>query len=251
MKLTVICPGIRPDNWYKLYNSVTDAFMGDFQMIFIGPYDLPENLRDRSNIKYIKSFRSPIACQQQGLIAAEGEWIAWAADDGVYISGTLLTSFELLEGQDYKTIIVSKYQEGDNPIGMDNDWYYTLSNHDTMKLPGVPKDAMLLNCGLVSRQLLLELGGWEARRFQVCPMSYNDLSIRAYKYGAKFILQPNAVFKCGHMPGATGDHGPIHIGQTEYDQPIFTGIYSNENDRIKIDINNWMESEERWPLRRF
>lgn len=248
-KLSVLVPSIRPGNLISLYNSIKMSFSGEFEMIVAGPYELPTPLAALPNVKWIKTFRSPIAAQQEALIHSTGEWISWMADDGVALPGMLDESFKLLEGKGYKWIVVSKYQEGDNPVDMDTDKYYFLRHHDSMRLPGVPTPAMLLNCGLVSCQLLMGMGGWEASRFQVCPMSYNDFSIRAFKFGAEWILQDKPVFKCSHLPGGQGDHLPIHIAQTEYDQPVFTGIYSTLHDRMVIDINNWKESPEVWDLR--
>jgi hypothetical protein len=147
-------------------------------------------------------------------------------------------------------IIVSKYLEGDNPTSMDTNDYYYLRFHQSMMLKGVPNDAMLLNCGMVSRKMLLELGGWDASKFEVLPLAYTDFSIRALKYGAKFIIQNDPVCTCTHMPGMTGDHGPIHTAQTFRDMPMFQMLYCKPTDRMIIDINNWQKSPERW-VRRF
>jgi hypothetical protein len=248
-KLSVLVPSIRTGNLIRLYESIKGSFSKEFEMIVASPYELPPPLAILPNVKWIKTFRSPIAAQQEALIHSTGKWVSWAADDGIYLPNCLDESFELLQGKDYKTIIVSKYHEGDNQQGMDDDKYYLLHTHDTMRLMGVPMPCLLLNCGLVSRQLLMELGGWEASRFQACPISYNDFSIRAFKYGANWILQDKPVFKCSHEPGMTGTHGPIHIAQTQHDQPIFSGIYSNINDRMVIDIDNWKQSDEVWTIR--
>jgi glycosyltransferase involved in cell wall biosynthesis len=253
MKLSVIVPSIRSEKLITLYNSVLKSFSGNFEFIVISPYDEPENLNIFENIRWIKSFRSPIACQQIGLIESKGDWITWAADDGEYLPGALDESFRLLGeyADNYKYVVMGKYLEGENPQKMDTNWYYILSNHDSMKLGGVPQNAWMLNCGVVSRELCIEVGGWDSARFQVCPMAYNDFAIRIQKNKAIFIIQDKIMFKCSHLPGMEGDHGPIHLAQTLFDQPIFTGLYMKPFDRIKIDINNWEESSEVWNMRQF
>ncbi len=249
-QLSVLVPSIRPQNLIALYDSIAKAFSGTWEMIVISPYELPSNIECKENVQYIQSWRSPIACQQQGLIVSRGEYISYCADDGVCLPNSYDIAFKSIEGEPYTTIVTGKYQEGERKDdGMERDWYYTLSNHSTMKLPGVPKDTLMLNCGIVSKALLVELGGWDSYLFSVCPMAYNDFAIRAYKFGCKFILQQEPMFVCGHMPNITGDHFAIHLCQTYKDQPLFTGIYSDPNTylvRQTIRLDNWKKSEERW-----
>lgn len=250
IKLTVIVPGIRPQNWVRLYNSIATSFSGNWEVIFIGPTGLPAELEEKDNVMFFKSERSPIACQQIGLIESHGEFISWAADDGVYLPMTLDIAIEMLEKEPYTTIVTSKYFEGGDPNGeMGGNGYYKLWNHDSMQLSGVPKECLMLNCGVINRSLLVELGGWDASLFQVCPLAYTDFAVRAHKRGSKFILQKEVMFSCGHMPGETGDHGPIHRAQTYHDQPLFTGIYCTPElylTRQNIFLNNWKQSSEVW-----
>jgi hypothetical protein len=250
IKLSVLVPGIRNSLWLNLYNSIEKAFSGEFEVIFVGPYDLPDNLQEKDNVSFFKCMRSPIASQQIALIESKFDLIVWASDDGEFLPGSLDTAVKYLENEPYTTIVTARYQEGnDLRNNMTEDWYYTLWNHETMQLPGVPKDCYMLNCGVVSRALLMELGGWDAAKFRVCPLAYTDFAIRAYKRGCKFILQPEVMFSCSHQPGETGDHGPIHRAQTEFDQPMFSGMYSVPSTyltRQNIPVNNWERSEEVW-----
>jgi hypothetical protein len=251
-KLTMLCPGIRTEKWERLYNSVIDSFHGDFEMIFISPYEFPDKLKQvkGNNVRLIHDWGTPIRCQQIGLIESKGEWIAWTSDDGVFLPGALDKAFEIVKDKDYKTIVTGKYTEGDNAYSMLNDKYYILNNHDACNLPFVPRETYMLNVGIVSRQLLIELGGWDCQ-FEVCPMAYNDFAIRAKNYGAEFIMQDELMFKCSHLPGTMGDHGPIHYAQTQHDQPIFTLIYCDEekSKRTTIDIENWKNVPSRWERR--
>lgn len=249
-KLTVICPGIRNHLWHTLYKSIQKSFSGTWEIIFVGPYELPRELEQYDNVSFFKCMRSPIACQQIGLIEAKGELISWASDDGEYLPGALDIAVNYLENEPYTTIVTAKYQEGQRVNdNMEIDHYYTLWNHETMQLPGVPKDCLLLNCGVISRALLIQLGGWDSYSFFCCPLAYTDFSIRAHKFGSKFILQKSPMFTCSHQPGETGDHGPIHRAQTFRDQPMFSGMYSVPSiylTRQNIPLNNWERSEKVW-----
>ena len=249
MRLSILVPGIRVQNWTRLYNSIDDSFSGEWEMIFIGPYELPTSLAVMDNVKYIEDWGTPIKCQQRGLVAAKGEYITWAADDGVFTKNSLDKGFELLKEENYKTVITGKYIEG-TPFDdhMENEKYYILSNHDDTEY--VPKGYYMLNVGLVSRELLYEIGGWDCR-FEVCPMAYNDLAIRLQNLGCKFILQPEIMFRCSHLPLCQGDHGPIHHAQTDHDIPVMKELYKslNPKERMVIGLDNWMNCDEVWKRR--
>ena len=253
MNLTVICPGIRTKNWLRLYNSVGESFSGTWEIIFVGPYDLPQELLSKSNVTYIKDWGSPIRCQQVALTIAKGDFINWAADDGYFLPKSQDIAFNTLKDLDYMNLVMGKYYEGNNDgdMPMQDNKYYILSNHDATRVKWIPEGYFMLNVGLVPRKLLLEVGGWDAENFQVCPMSYNDLAIRLQRYGVKFHIQDEMMFTCSHMPGHEGDHGPIHDAQINFDQPRFKQIYWTGNcvNRIKIDLNNWKLAPARWQMR--
>jgi hypothetical protein len=250
--LSVLVPGIRTANWKKLYDSIKSAWSNDFEIIFVGPYDLPQELTGFENVKYIKDCGNPIRCQQIALVNATGDYVTWAADDGVFLDGSLDIALSKLDGMDYKHIVMGKYREGSgNTDPMIKDFYYNLKNHAASQLKELPSPTIwMLNVGLVSRQLLIEVGGWDCQ-FEVCPMAYNDLAIRLQNYGCPFIIQDEIMFTCSHLPGHEGDHGPIHDGQVLHDQPLFDKIYSlpYAEKRIKISIDCWKESNPRWKRR--
>jgi hypothetical protein len=272
-ELTVLCPGIRTKNWKRLFDSIPEAFKGSWEIIFIGPYDLPVELKGIDNVKYIEDWGSPIRCQQLGLSFVEGVFVTWAADDGYFLKDSLTIAYDKIMKDSYiashgeklinflgltntgiafnhKKVVMGKYQEGPRVNdGMEKDWYYILSNHDSMKMGGVPVGSYMLNVGLVPTVLLKIIGGWDASTFEVCPMAYNDLAIRLQKHGVKFIIQDEMMFSCSHMPGHEGDHGPIHDAQIYHDEPIFSDIYRIPNDRVYINIDNWVIAPEKWTRR--
>lgn len=254
-RLSILCPSIRSDKLINLYKSIPESFSDTWELIVISPYVLPTEVK-ADNVRLIQDMGTPIRCQQIGLINATGDYITWAADDGYFLAGALDIAFEKLKNQDYKTLIMGKYVEGEYIGDFDNsymlgDTYYYLKKHRNSEMKFIPDDALMLNVGVVSRQLLNEIGGWDCQ-FEVCPMAYNDCAIRLKRYGAKFIIQNELMFKCSHLPGRQGDHAPIHTGQVYHDQPLFNYIYSSPDavNRIKIDIDNWKESPTKW-LRRW
>ena len=277
-QLTVICPGIRTKNWLRLYHSVATAFMHSWEIIFVGPYDLPDELKGYDNVRYIKDWGSPMRCQQIGLMAAEGVFTTWAADDGFFLLGSLSTAFEkffygpneevperaevlkkALDWQgstgiafNHKRLVMGKYYEGNNDGDMpmqDND-YYCLSKHDASRSKYLPDNYLMLNVGLVPTVLLREVGGWDCS-FEVCPMAYNDLAIRLQNYGVEFMIQDEMMFRCSHLPGHAGDHGPIHDAQIYHDQPLFLSYYRTTKapERVFIELDNWEDTADHWERR--
>ena len=135
---------------------------------------------------------------------------------------------------------------------MDSDEYYSLKTHDFLKRPmeGLP-DYLLLNTGLLSKKLMLEIGGFDCQ-FECCAMACVDLSIRVQNYGCKIIIQNEPIFRSSHLPGTQGDHAPIHNAQLTHDQPLFLYMYLNpvNKRRTTIPLGNW-ENTDSWWTRRF
>jgi hypothetical protein len=249
-KLSVLVPGIRTENWKKLYRSIPEAFHGEWEIIFVGPYELPYDLKQFDNIKYIEDWGSPIRCQQRALYESSGEYITWAADDGFFLKGSLDIAFSLLEYRDPDVVIMGKYKEGSgDTTSMEKVNYYLLNNHEDTKSKNYPESTLMLNVGVVSRKLLIEHGGWDAESFEVCPHAYNDLSIRLQLAGCKFIVQDEVMFICSHMPGHSGDHGPIHDGQQDHDRHVFGLMWKNDMPVRKVNVNNWEKSPGKWNRR--
>lgn len=244
MKLSIIVPGIRVQNWQRLYASVD--FKDQWEIIFIGP-TCP--ILSGVNIKYIQSYRSPNACQQQGLVQARGEYITFAADDGVFNPVALDQAINIAK-TDYRNIVVCKYLEGDNPnVDMTGNEYYKFKYHKDYRLKGVPQDAYIFNCGIISNRFITELGGWDAEKFDTTTCAHADLGIRAYKLNAQMILLNEILFSCSHEPKRTGTHGPVHDSMIKHDLPNFKKLYAKPNSRTNIDINNWKNTEEIWHRR--
>ncbi len=257
--LTILIPGIRTELWMKVYRSAEAACTTkSWEIVFVGPTPPPETMSMFNNVKYIPSFSSPIACRQMGLIQSEGDWICYAADDVTFLPNSLDRAFAHLESKemDYKTVVVGKYLEDVNEVKLDNalmreNPYWSLYYHTGLHSIMTPamRDYFLVNTGLVSRKLMLEIGGWDCQ-FEACAMACVDLSIRLQNYGANCILQHEPIFTSTHLPGHTGDHGPIHDAQVQHDEPLFFKIWGDlAGKRDVIDLNSWKLCSRRWERR--
>jgi len=265
VNLTVLCPAIRTDRWLGLYESLNKSYSGTWELILITEMEAPEDVKEKFNVKIIKSSRSPLQKQQEGLCQAEGEWILNLSDDQLYIEGALDKAFKLIDS--YKTIVVMKYLEGPefeypewhravmpfktNYDFMKSEQYYLSGTHQSSQYKHVPPSAPILSCCLISNQVLKEIGGWDCA-FQTQAIGNVDLAVRLLKHGCKYVIHKEVVETCGHMPGIEGDHSALHYAQVEDDEPLLKKIYDGETcDRqTVIDINNWKLTDEVWKRRK-
>ena len=253
MKLSVIVPSIRPGNLSRLYESVQNSFSGDFEFIVIGPYKMPKYFNDKTNIKYIEDYGSPVRAQQIGIVNSTGDYVLWGcADDGYFFSKTVDIAIDKLKNEKPNTLVTGKYYEGSENPFMNSIKYYYINTHDGQRSKFVKNDYLMFMLGVIPTKLLIDIGGLDCEKFETLPMAFNDLAVRLYHIGAKFIFQEEIMFRCSHMPGHEGDHGPIHEAQINSDQPRFVKLYKREPSltRSNIDINNWKNSPAKW-VRRF
>lgn len=241
MKLSIIVPSIRVSGVEKLYRSID--YKGEWELFIITP-EVPTISSPK--VKYITSYRSPNACQQQGLEEAKGDFITFASDDGEFIPGALSEAMLGMRDSHISpgNIIVGKYLEGDNPNpDMKKEDYYKFGYHKAYRIKGVPQDNLIFNCGIILRRFMLELGGWDCR-FQATTCAHADLGIRASMAGANMILMNHPLFKCSHQPGKTGDHKPIHEAMKK-DLKTFKIAYSGKR-QTNIELDNWKNTPEVW-----
>lgn len=260
--VSVLIPGIRPEFWLKVYESMEKSLTTKtWEIVFAGPV-FPDSMSGKPNVKYIHTYASPIVARQMALLQAEGDWICHSADDCTFIPGAFDKTFELLAALngDYKTIIAGKYLENvdaSDPALQDNvqmrgDQYYSLAFHGILKnITPLPKgDYYLINTGIISRQLMFEVGGYDCQ-FEACAMACVDLSLRLQLYGANVVLQPDPLFTSTHLPGLMGDHGPINDGQIQHDEPLFYEIWKQPESakRCVISLDTWRDCPTRWERR--
>lgn len=252
-KISILIPSIRPHLMEGVYNSIEKSFHQEWELILISPYPLPSSLKEKNNIIYIHDAGTPIRGRQRGLLAATGDYICYAADDVTFYENSLDKAYATLKDKDYKIIILGKYREGEECNSfMDSDSYYFLFTHDSLKpiMNNIPRSYKLLNTGLMSRKLMLEIGGFDCK-FETCAVSCLDLSIRLQNYECPIIIQNDPIFYATHLPMHLGDHSAIHEGQTKHDFPLFIQMYMDARYRhhTVIDINNWEKASDYWERR--
>jgi hypothetical protein len=255
MKLSIFLAGIRTQNWKALYDSIPNATSlpeSEYEVIFVGPHGLPAELQDKPNVKFIEDWGSPMRCYQIGLLEAKGEYVTWIADDGVFSVGLALDKGFEIRPQHDKGIVAFKYIEGftakDKEI-QQPDTYWSFSGHSFLrkKCKYTPLHYKLLLLGLMKRQYMFEIGGFDCS-FEQPGMGCNDFATRVQNDGAEVILG-DRLFECGHERG--GEHSPIDDAHLLNDRPLFLQMYNNpeNSNRTRIDIHNWKSASAVWERR--
>lgn len=253
MKLSILCASIRSKLLPHVYKSIETAWHDTWEFVIVSPYDLPEELKDKKNIKFIKDYGSPSRGWQIALVNAEGEYVHYTADDVTYFPNTLDDSLKLLEGESDNTLIMGKYIEGylENPLMRGED-YYHFKFHKQIDYATSGKDYLILNVGFCKRQLLLGMGGWDCK-FESSSITLMDFSMRLQDEGVKIIIQKEPIFYCSWsgQPGSSDDHTPVEYAHTKYDLPLLIHIRKNLEGKIinKIDLNNWKQAPAIWKRR--
>jgi hypothetical protein len=147
-------------------------------------------------------------------------------------------------------LITSVYLEGSGDGMLNQDYYLIKKSIDCTDFTNpILADSLILNIGLVDKNLLIEMGGWNGEDYETPFASHLDLAIRLHEAGTLFHLHEKPLFTCTHMPGTSGDHAPIHHAHYE-DMEILKNKYRGHFYPITIPLNNYKLAPERW-VRRF
>ena len=254
-KLSIILPSIRTPNLLNFYQRLTESIAYSFELIIIGPYEPPSELMENSEVKYIQDYGCPSRCQQIGLVNSTGEYVTWGADDGFFLKDKLTEAVDFLEENktSYKDILTCKYVEAEGNAtspAMYEDIYYKINYHDGLRSRYISNDHWLLNVGIVNTDYAKEIGGWDSQ-FEVTTISHMDFAVRTQRNGSKYFILEKPIFVCSHLPGAEGDHGPVHYSHVQHDEPLFKEIYNNPDslNRVEIEVDNWEQSPQVWTRR--
>jgi len=264
--VSIIVPGITTKGWMPLYESaVKSRTRVSFEMIFVGPYDLPSELSQLDNVRYIKSFASPVRCIQEAMAEAKGEYVTLGTDDGLYFPDALDKSFDILDAhnREYKTIVTCKYIESPGrskpkPVrkNMSNIKYWTINTHPLNTTFFSAPDWRLIHVSLMKNDYFKEIGGCDCQ-FEFHATAMTDLAIRVQNDGAKVYVTDFFVLDLDHLPEVPQNlregHGPVWDAQVHHDMPLYTQIYNrpDSKNRTVIPFDNWKESPDVWARRTF
>lgn len=269
MKLSIFISGYRPENWLSICETVSQATtIQDYELIFVGPNEPSKELLDRSNFRFIQDWGCPTRCYQLGILHSLGEYVVWGADDGTF-SPTLSIdkAFDSVP-KHHKGVVSFKYHEElctDSPHyrklsakkkarlkrGSDqflaSDVHWCMNGHEILRsIKFIPNHYFLLMIGLMKRDYLMEIGGWDCQ-YEQPGIGCHDLAIRLQNDGAEVILGE----KMMDLSNSTSEHAPIDLAHIQNDLPLLQSMYNHpaSEGKTKIDFDNWKQSPEVWNRR--
>ena len=262
--VSIVLPSIRPKNLVKFYNSVEKACkLHSFEIIIPSPYLIPEELMIKGNVKFIHTYANPTVCFQMGAELANAEYIYNTTDDGLVQEDAIDVAFQLIEEKKltFRDQVNMIYREGVldpetlEPLESNNSYhppeYWEAYFHPDLRLPGVKKDWKLCMHFFMNLEYFRNLGGFD------CNYEYNnhplhDLTFRVQEDGGKVYNLPQVAYLCSHLPGKSGDHGPINDAVLGPDTARFYSIYKDVDvvkHRIMLDYDDWKNQQDIWTRR--
>jgi hypothetical protein len=263
--LSICLPAIRVNLWKRLYDSIKESCTRySFELVFVGPYDLPDELKNIDNVFAIKDSGNPSRVTNIGASYCKGKAISFVVDDGVAFPNAydvILDQYFAANSDKY--VIVCRYREGPDMKGTTQPSEYLTFGHwkremssEASKRAGVtpiyttiPEHYYLTMQPLMSLKYFRELGGLDCC-FEYVSGAFLDFSCRMQLDGATLELSPVELINADWLPGEAGDHGPVHHACLDHDFPLFEQMYVNGPQRTKIDYDNWKLSPPVW-LRRW
>lgn len=157
-ELSIVMPGIRPNLWEGVFNSILESTKRAFELIIVSPFPLPPALTAEHRVKYIRDFGSPVRASQIGITLCEGSYVSPnMCDDGLFFKNALDNNLDLLlaQGTDIKNVITCRYSES---IGYSRredyqaDSVYNLVNSYPANPAFVPADWYIFNSTVMHTQ---------------------------------------------------------------------------------------------------
>jgi hypothetical protein len=231
VKLSIIVPTIRPQNLRELWASAEKAINGRYpwEMVAIGPNNATrfharfEDPNYGAPWRFLQDEGSPCHCQQRALLHCKGDYVTWAADDGIFLPNSLDLCWDgdcilckYIEGrpdeldlrwsmmdQGLKRIVFmnARGDMGLNPDMVANDRFWTIGYHqvDRDAVKTMPPESWCLCLGIIKRDVLLSVGGWD-ENFETTGRATVDLGLRLQKAGVKFVIWQHIVQALSYDP---------------------------------------------------
>lgn len=269
MKLSIIVPTIRPHNLRELWTSTEKAVNGRYpwEMAAIGPRDVESGAEwVGGRWRFIADDGSPCHCQQRALLHCRGEYVTWAADDGVWLPGSLDRDWDddailckYMEGRPdlrdqrwqgvdpvtrMDVIAFARGDVGLNPDMVASDDFWTIGYHKGARVSGVTPNANLLLLGILKRDLVLSVGGFD-EGYETAAQAQIDLGLRLQANGTKFMVWQHIVQALGYEPKA--ERGPLQ-GAYEEDEKRYKHLWREPRQAV-LPISPDADKPQQWARR--
>lgn len=253
--LSVVIPAIRSHLWDNLYQSLCASIQQhSFQLILVGPFEPSHDLLSKNNVVFQKSYASPSVCAQIGVTFAESNLFYLNVDDNTYepnvLDDVIDTAQKVLTEKDF---LVCPYTEGghENPL---NPEYWRFWYHEGNRLNGIGPEWKLGPQAIYLVKTFKDMGGFQCffddgKEWEYIDAPQKDYCCRLQQNGGLAFVYHKKVAACTWTPDHQETHKPVHDALVENDEKIFRELWSNSNNRFKIDFNNYLKSPQTWKRR--
>ena len=249
--ISLIVPGIRTQNWQKLYEEAKEACSKfSYELILIGPKPLPSFFDDKDEVRYIKCHSSPSVSLMNAVSICRGEYFTWILDDADLKKDSIDSALNVMKDEKDETIMFTRYVERENGQENETPNFIQAWTHNDLKLPLIQKDWKIAPVMLLKTSFFKQLGGIDCV-YEHINASILDFNFRAQMNGSKLIPSPQLIMSCELQRNRTVDNNPIIQAWFENDKPILTKNYSEPgNVEVLIDYDNWLEFPSVWPRKK-
>lgn len=249
--ISILVPAIRTPRWESLYNSIGLACKKyTWQLVLVSPFDLPQSLQNKTNIKLIKDNGCVARCVQMGVAEVDSNLFFLTVDDGTLNEDSLdIALDEFHKNCGYKDVMCMLYGEAGNLMPAE---YHTVWWHESTRRAGIPLTYKTAVQPLMHKQYFIDMGGFDCINFEYQVCALNDLMFRIQFEGGNIYYSPVHSMICTWYPAETGDHKPIHLVEHNHDHPKFDEIYNDPLALFKrknIKFDNWKNTPDVWHRR--
>jgi len=267
--LSIVIASIRPHYWNTVYNSLLGSCgKYKFELIFVGPFEPPENFVNNDTIKYIKDFGSVSRAAQIGANIATGKLFFSTVDDCFFIKNAVQETIDYYYGNCNKfdvvgmrfreikagRLVFERPQIDNYPEYLSNlvNGCLTTNEPPFMNQPYPPaywffKGVPIAVQPFLDLNTFKEIGGWDCNYEYLCAPAA-DLGIRLQNMGGRVLQSLVEISLAEFWPEHSLDHKPIH-DSTRSDEILFEQLLPKLKSKTIIDFNNWEQSSEIWKKR--
>lgn len=259
--VSIFMPSIRTYKQPGWYESIKSSCKNHtFQVVIAGPFELHDDIKNLSNVKFIKTYSHPTKSAQLAALACDGNLIYHTTDDVLFYDDAIDKSIWYYKSVCKEDDIVSmRYIEGKSHSNKTSypPEYWSMQNFLNGNGGGFIRVPPTWRCNaqfLMSLKSFKKFGGFDCN-FEYLTHAAADLELRMLIKGSTFVYDsPVDVSNADWFEGTSVDHEPIHYAQIEHDTNMFshkwsTGIVDGQCKRDFISIDNHKNHPDHWERR--
>ena len=246
--LTIVSVGIRNERWPELVRSIATGIKKySYEIILVGPRQLPQELHHVEGVRYIKEDSRPTRKYMCAASIAEGKYIGYIGDDSIITEGSIDRAVDILENGNKIDLVALRHIQTNNYDGIVpafsqvNPEWWTVKVQQTLKKQFVREDWKVTCDPLINLDYLKQLGGLDCR-FHFLNFAVHDLTFRAQKNGSLAFISPDIVM---NTPIHEHSHHNAIRNLVHEDEVLFDRLWSKERHPV-ISWDNWKEASQLW-----